>query len=314
MKPAAGPDTPSSERRASFWRGGDGLLRPGWAILLFMSIAVVAALILLALLFLLGLWTVAEVQAVQTRITPRVVLALAVAESSGLLVAYAVMSRIDGRSWQDYGLRRDRALLRFGQGALSGVLLMSLLVGVLVLIQAMQIGSSARAAGPLLGSGLEWAAAFVPAAFVEEMMFRGYPFFRLARAINPTRAAIVMSLLFGLAHLSNGGEALIGILQVVCIGLLFSLAVWRTGSLWWSIGAHAAWNWTQTFVFGCANSGLSGSGQWLVSVPTGPGWLSGGATGPEGSLLVVPVLGLMLWVIVRTLPAVPHTRPEGALS
>jgi membrane protease YdiL (CAAX protease family) len=302
-----------ASERAGFWKGPDGL-RTGWAILLFMTIFVVAATILFLLMYVLMHLTLADIQALNTRIVPAVQGSLFFAECAGLLVAYGVMSRIDRRPWRDHGLGGARAGGRFAQGALTGALLMSLLVGVLVLAQAMKTSPSGTPAPLLIESGLQWAVMFLAGAFVEEMMFRGYPFFRLTRAIGPTRAAIVMSLAFGLAHLPNGGEALLGILQVIAIGLLFCLAVWRTGSLWWAIGAHAAWNWAQTFVFGCSNSGLAGSGQWLVSVPTGPVWLSGGSTGPEGSLLVMPILALMAAVIMLTLPFEPRSRPETALS
>jgi uncharacterized protein len=304
--------TIAGDRRSGFWKGADGL-RSGWAILLFMIIGLSVTAILMRTVFALGLLARPDMTEVLTRLMPGLEAAVFAAVSCGMLVAYGVMSRIDRRPWRDHGLGGSRALVRFGQGALSGAVLMSLLVGALVLTHAMKTGSSGIPARSLIGPGLQWAAMFLPAAFVEEMIFRGYPFFRLARAISPTWAAIVMSLLFGLAHQPNGGEGLAGILLTVVIGLVFNLAAWRTGSLWWSFGAHAAWNWTQTFVFGCSNSGLAGGEQWLVSVPTGPVWLSGGTTGPEGSVLVLPLMALMAWTIVLTLPVASRSGPEAAL-
>jgi membrane protease YdiL (CAAX protease family) len=235
-----------------------------------------------------------------------VLAALSGSEGCGLLVAYAVLCRIDRRPWRDYGLGATRALSRFGQGALCGALMMALLVGGLLLTHAVRISQPAAPARTVIESGLQWAAIFLPAAFTEEMTFRAYPFLRAARTMKPVAAAIVTSVCFGLAHLANGGEALLGVLQVVAIGLVFSLAVWRTGSIWWAFGAHAAWNWTQSFVFGASNSGLSSNGSWLSSVPAGPAWLSGGATGPEGSLLALPVLALMAGIILFTLPQTPR--------
>jgi membrane protease YdiL (CAAX protease family) len=298
----------STKKRSGFWKGPDGL-RAGWGILVFMLIFVAVALIIFALAYWLRVFTAEELQGLQTRIIPRVAIPLSIAESSGLLVAYFVVGWLDGRSWRDHGLRPARALVHFVQGVLTGVLLMSLLVAALVLSHALRTGPSGRPPAEIVWSGLQWAALFLPAAFFEEMVFRGYPFFRTARAIGPLRAAVVMSLAFALAHLLNGGETPIGLLQVVVIGLVFNLAVWRTGALWWAIGVHAAWNWTQTFVFGCNNSGLAGGGQWLVSVPAGPIWLSGGSTGPEGSLLVLPVMALAVWIVLRTLPVEPPEAP-----
>ncbi len=288
--------------------------------LLFLIIAIAIAAVLFGIVYLLARVTPADMSALRSQLMPGIRTALILAECCGLLLATAVMARIERRSWLDYGLRGRRAAVLFGQGAFWGVLLMSALVGILALTHALRIVGPRNGIGPLIGSGLLWAAMFVPAALVEELLFRGYPFFRLARAGNASRAAVVMSLWFGLAHLGNPDETVIGIAQVVGVGLVFCLAVWRTGSLWWALGAHAAWNWTQTFVFGCATSGLPATGQWLMSTPSGPAWLSGGATGPEGSILSLPALALLAWIAVRTLPLTgngalrrPAVAPDPAL-
>lgn len=292
---------------ASVWKGADGLRR-GWAVLLFLIIVVTSTAVLFGIVYRLAHLTPAEMSSARSRIVPGIAAALVISEVCGLLIATAVMSRLEHRSWLDYGLCGRRAGILFSQGAFWGALLMSALVGILALTHALRIRSSGSGTGLLIESGLLWAAVLVPGAFAEELLFRGYPFFRLARASGPIRAAVVMSLCFGAVHLLNRAETLIGILQVVAVGLVYCLAVWRTGSLWWGLGAHAAWNWTQTFVFGCANSGLAGSGQWLVSTPSGPTWLSGGSTGPEGSILSLPAMALLAWIVVRTLgaPEVVH--------
>jgi membrane protease YdiL (CAAX protease family) len=281
--------------------GRDGL-RSGWAILLFVAIAAACTAGFFGIVYWLAHFTPADLSAMRTSLLPGVRTALVLAESCGLLVATAVMGKIEGRSWLDYGLRGRRGAALFAQGALWGALLMAGLVGTLALTHAITIDSSGRGSWSLIGSGLVWAAMFLPSAFVEELLFRGYPFFRIARARGPIRAAIGMSVWFGLAHLGNREETLIGVLQVVSVGLVYCLSVWRSGSLWWAFGAHAAWNWTQSFIFGCANSGLAASGQWLMSTPRAPGWLSGGATGPEGSILSIPAMALMAWIVLRTLP------------
>jgi membrane protease YdiL (CAAX protease family) len=291
---------PASQSRSTLWIGPDGL-RSGWAILLFIAIAAACTAGFFGIVYWLAHFTPADLSALRTKLRPGVRTALVLAESGGLLVATAVMGKIEGRSWLDYGLRGRRGAALFAQGAFWGALLMGGLVGALALAHAITIDFSGRGSWPIIGSGLAWAAMFLPGAFVEELLFRGYPFFRIARARGPIRAAIGMSVWFGLAHLGNREETLIGVLQVVGVGLVYCLSVWRSGSLWWAFGAHAAWNWTQSFIFGCANSGLTASGQWLMSTAAGPRWLSGGVTGPEGSILSLPTMALMAWIVIRTL-------------
>ncbi len=295
---------PASQTRSTLWMGRDGL-RFGWAILLFVAVATVCSVCFFGIVYWLAHFTRADLSALRSGLEPRVRTALVVAESCGLLVATAVMAKIEGRSWLDYGRgfghQGRRGVALFAQGAFWGALLMAGLVGALALTHSVTIASSGRGSWPLFRSGLAWAAMFLTGAFVEELLFRGYPFFRLARVRGPIRAAIAMSVWFGLAHLGNQGETVIGVLQVVSVGLVYCLSVWRSGSLWWAFGAHAAWNWTQSFVFGCSNSGLVASGQWLVSTPRGYAWLSGGTTGPEGSILSIAAMALMAWIVVRTL-------------
>jgi len=301
------------QNRWSIWKGSQGL-RSGWAVLLYVAIGSAVAAALFGIVYWQAHFTTADIRGTRSRLTPGFTLAAALTQSCGFLIATAVMSRVDRRSWQEYGLRARRGVVLFAQGAFWGALLMSALVGTLALTHAMTIKASGGDLPTVIRWGLLWAAVFIPAALVEELTYRGYSFFRLARAINPTRAAIITSLWFGLVHLANSGETVLGIAQVVGVGLVFCLATWRTGSLWWALGAHAAWNWTQTFVFGCANSGHTATGQWLLSTPTGPAWLSGGSTGPEGSILSLVAQALQAGIILLTLPGPRAAAPTQAVA
>jgi len=108
------------------------------------------------------------------------------------------------------------------------------------------------------------------------------------------QAAWVTSTLFGLIHLSNGGENFIGIFAAAAIGFVFCVSVRLTGSAWWAIGCHAAWDWAETYFYGAADSGLPAHGHYLTTTPAGNPLWSGGTDGPEGSLLVLGVILLLL--------------------
>ncbi len=108
------------------------------------------------------------------------------------------------------------------------------------------------------------------------------------------QAAWVTSTLFGFAHIFNHGENWIGISQVVLIGFVFCVSVRLTGSAWWAIGCHAAWDWAQTFFYGTADSGHVATDHFLTTTPVGNALWSGGADGPEGSVLVLAVVALLL--------------------
>ena len=113
------------------------------------------------------------------------------------------------------------------------------------------------------------------------------------------QAAWVTSTVFGLYHISNGGENWIGIFAAAFIGFVFCVSVRVTGSAWWAIGCHAAWDWAETFFYGTADSGMRGQGHFLTASPAGNPLWSGGADGPEGSLLVLgAILLLLLFLLV----------------
>jgi membrane protease YdiL (CAAX protease family) len=113
------------------------------------------------------------------------------------------------------------------------------------------------------------------------------------------QAAWVTSTVFGLYHTFNGGENWIGIFAAAAIGFVFCISVRFTGSAFWALGFHAAWDWAETFFYGTADSGLEGQGHLFSATPQGNALWSGGTDGPEGSLLVFGVILLLfLFVIV----------------
>ena len=128
------------------------------------------------------------------------------------------------------------------------------------------------------------------------------------------QAAWVTSTLFGVIHVSNNGENWIGIFAAAAIGFVFCVSVRLTGSAWWAIGCHAAWDWAETYFYGTADSGLPAQDHYLTAIPVGNPLWSGGTDGPEGSLLVLGVILLLLAALLavygRRKPTVPAL--EGA--
>jgi membrane protease YdiL (CAAX protease family) len=132
---------------------------------------------------------------------------------------------------------------------------------------------------------LIWGLMFLFVGLFEEYLFRGYMLYTLADGVGFWPAAILLALLFGFAHMGNGGEGRIGVIDV-CIFAMFAAVTLRlTGNLWLAVGAHAGWDWGQSFFYGVNDSGAPAVGHLLNSHVKGPDWLSGGSVGPEGSVL-----------------------------
>lgn len=112
------------------------------------------------------------------------------------------------------------------------------------------------------------------------------------------QATWVTSTLFGFVHTGNNGENWIGIFAAALIGFVFCVSIYVTGSAWWAIGCHTAWDWAETYFYGTADSGLTARGHLLTSNPAGNPLWSGGTDGPEGSVLVLAVILLLLLAVL----------------
>jgi CAAX protease family protein len=266
-------------------------LRSGWRCLLFFLVAVALAI---ALGFALPRSTS------DFRFLP--------AELSQALAAAGatwIMARLDRRPFIAYGLAADHGGRNFLKGAAAGFAGLSVLIGLLTAAGACRFDTPALSGTAVLTWALYWIAVFALVGWSEELLSRGYPMFALAEGIGFAPAAVIVSLLFGLGHVSNHGEQYIGIANAVLAGLVFAFSVRWSGSLWWAIGAHLTWDWAESFFYGVADSGATVRHHFLSAGPAGPGWLSGGTVGPEGSVICTAVLLLLAGAVRFTTPRHP---------
>lgn len=234
-----------------------------------------------------------------------------------LLVTW-IMSKIERRPMSVYGFGGRRRVPNFLAGLACGVTCLSLLVltlwkaGFLVFDSRLLFGSD------ILRYGAIWLAGFLLVALFEEYLTRGYIQYTLTRglagfyqwafktrhsaALGFWTAAVIFSALFGLSHSHNLGESPIGELSAGLGSMVFCFSLWRTGSLWWAIGFHTSWDWAQSFLYGVADSGTMVQHHLLATHPVGKPILSGGATGPEGSIFIVGILGVISVIVLLTLP------------
>ncbi|MGP8259544.1 MAG: lysostaphin resistance A-like protein [Acidobacteriaceae bacterium] len=261
---------------------------------------------------------------------------LLIAEGISLFVvavATWVMGKIERKPYSVYGLGGIRRLPNFLAGVGWGVAMLSLLVlalrasGLLVFDARELFGPSAWRYGTL------WFAGFLLVGLFEEYGFRGYLQFTLARGINGLYAwlgsfgsqatgqrsngqnapgfwiaAVLISFGFGFVHHTNAGESPIGLLSAGLISVIFCLSLWRTGSLWWAIGFHAAWDWSESFLYGVSDSGVVVQNHLFNTHPLGSPLYSGGLTGPEGSIYILPILACAAAIILLTLPDSRHKQ------
>jgi membrane protease YdiL (CAAX protease family) len=311
--------------------GEDGL-RAGWSILIF--------LVLFAAL-LKGAGSLARAThllpprvakgAAPPDPTPRfAILSEAIPLAAALFISW-IMASIERRPTSYYGLGGRHKLSHFFAGLAWGVTFLSILVLILWKFGLLIFDARLLYGIDTLRYGAAWLLGFLMVALLEEYLTRGYLQYTLARGLAgfykwafqsiPSRAfgfwtaALILSLLFGLGHSSNSGESPIGLLSAGLAGLVFVLSLWRTGSLWWAIGFHTSWDWAQSFLYGVADSGIMIQFHLIATHPVGKPLLSGGTTGPEGSIFVLPILALIALTILFTLsPAGTQAEPAAQPS
>lgn len=295
----------------NFFVGPNGL-RPGWRALIF--VALVAVLLLLARVLLSPLQHRLTLSTNDELPGPRRVIVGELVPCVMVLIATWIMGRIEGKPVTAYGLADTRAMSRFLMGTFWGFASLSAVIGLLVLTGHLAFDSVALQGVPAVRFGLEWVFAFFLVGLTEETAIRGYLQVALSRGMGFWPAAVLLSVAFGALHVPNSGEGAIGVVTAGLAGLVFCYSLWRSGSLFWAIGAHMSWDWAQSFFYGVPDSGGMFSRHLLVSHSMGATWVSGGAVGPEGSIFGVLALVADVVVIRLTLRPLAQIEPKDGLA
>ena len=198
------------------------------------------------------------------------------------LAAYKLAIRHLGAEPRD-DLPLRQALPLTALGLLAGLLLFSAVVGVAALLGSYRIVSCCSTTNLLP----ELFVASIMPGFMEELFFRGILFRWIEEMGGSWIALIVTSILFGLAHAMNPNARVFSSVAIALeAGVLLGGAYMLTRSLWLPMGLHAAWNFTQGFLFGVPVSGVTEKG--LVGAKlTGPELVTGGPFGLEASLIAL---------------------------
>jgi len=218
------------------------------------------------------------------------------ASLAGALIAALILARIEQRPFDRYGLPGAQAFGRwFWIGAVWGLVWISALLLLLHGAHVYDFGRLALHGERIWKFAFFWGTYFVIVALFEEFLFRGYFQSVLAERAGFWSTAILGSIMFGAVHLGNKGEGIIGALGAALIGLFFCLTLRRTGTLWFAVGFHAAWDWGETFLYGVPDSATTEPGHLLSPSIHGNRWLTGGSVGPEASVLLLVIL-VAMWL------------------
>jgi membrane protease YdiL (CAAX protease family) len=210
------------------------------------------------------------------------------------------------------------SLKEFFGGLALGVTLFSAVIVVLWLLRVYHLQARGSTAG--LGVG---ALSALLAATVEETLIRGF-LFRIVQMLGGTWIAILISsAFFGAAHAFNPGATVTSSTAIALeAGVLLAAAYVLTGRLWFPMGLHAGWNFSEGSLYGLSVSGFTAKSALTHGILQGPVILTGGAFGPEASIVAVVLCfgtaALLLWRASQIgrirLPLWARNTPESALD
>lgn len=202
--------------------------------------------------------------------------------------------RVDG-----YGLPIRQALGRHTwEGAAAGAVMAAAVAFGMYALGGMQIHGLATAGPALILSAVAWLGTNLLVGVAEEFYFRSYFLQSLWKAIGFWPASITIALLFAADHyFFKAGENVWDVITLVSLSLCLCYSVLRSGTLWFAVGFHFAFDYMQLFVIGTPNGSRFPVGRMLDATFNGPAWVTGGVLGTEASFLMYPLIAA-LWIYI----------------
>lgn len=264
----------------------DGRLHPPWRILLFLLLSALCCLVVAVALH--------PLEDMANRLSGMKHTGETVAVTLGMVIAHAVMLRLDRRPWSyvwlDANAARPRPLVF---GFVSGAA--PIAITCLILMIAGWLDIVPTVDGPWIRAALSISFVLLPAALFEELFSRGYVFATLGEWLGWPWAVGLTSVAFGLLHINNPATAPLPILTVIVAGVYLAAVIFVTKSLYAAWISHFAWNWVMAVPLHVAVSGVDVPRPDYQAIEQGPDWITGGPWGPEGGAVALVAMFGGLW-------------------
>lgn len=208
--------------------------------------------------------------------------------------------KVDKRNFPSLGLTKKE----FIKDNLLGLALGILMIVIIMLIMLIT-GNASILDRPLTPRVLQGVLIMFPAwavqGFSEEFLVRGYMFPALSNRYGLKFGVLISASYFALLHIGNPNVTVLGIINILLVGIIFTLMVMVHDNLWVASGFHIGWNYAQGHLVGIPVSGM-GVGDSLTSFSVKNNLYTGGDFGMEGGLictLVLLALGFLYFLFLK---------------
>ena len=215
------------------------------------------------------------------------------------LIATAIMARFEHRALVVYGIPRLRDLFGrlFWVGLVWGALMPSAIILLIFLSGGYRVHGLNLQGAELAKFFVAWVFANFMIGISEEITYRGYFLYTMSDAIGFWAAALINAVGFGALHyFFKPFERWEDWVAVSLITIFITLAQRRTGSLAFSIGMHAAFDFMFLYVYSGRNGGEFAVGRLLNAEFPGSIRITGGMLGTEASwfCFLVTIVAIVL--------------------
>lgn len=204
------------------------------------------------------------------------------------------------RPFSHLGFQKKNAFKLYFKGILAGAIMFCSVLSILALLQFVnwENGNPRLQGSAMLFPTILLLIGFIVQGATEEILCRGWLMPMLSARYNLWIGILLSSSLFGILHGLNQGVTVFAVVNIILVGIFFSLFALRQGSLWGACGLHSIWNWMQGNFFGFQVSGHDGGPTLLNIKEIGPDWITGGTFGPEGGFICTLIILAGIAIII----------------
>ncbi|WP_282929127.1 CPBP family intramembrane glutamic endopeptidase [Anaerococcus sp. Marseille-Q7828] len=214
------------------------------------------------------------------------------------LLAYLFARYYQKRNKESLGLTSSEKLKSYLKGLLIGIFMILAVAFVAKLTGFAEIS--------LNTSKISWSffiifvLGWIIQGFEEELITRSILMNFFAVNNGVIGGIIINSLLFAILHMGNTGFGILAFINIMLMGILFSLLFYISDNIFFPAAAHSFWNFAQANIFGMSVSGMDEVKNTIFKTKLmGGDIISGGAFGFEGSIFVTLVEIIMIFVIIK---------------
>lgn len=204
---------------------------------------------------------------------------------------------IEKRSLTSMGIIRNGFLKQYVNGLLLGFIMFS---GVVLLILFSGEGRCIGIAPSLNPIIMLFFIGYLIQGASEELICRGFLSNSIAAKKGVTFAIIANSVFFSLLHIKNDGFTILAFINIVLVGLFFSIYAYKHDNIIGVCAIHSIWNFAQGNIYGISVSGTNLSPSILQITPINNSIFFGGAFGAESGLActIIMIISLIFILVI----------------